>query len=312
MSLVHTIVFKQIMKSKVLYSPDCKMDYDKKRQDERRQTGRIPLLKDVAMKEGNLGGIPVELVTAKGNPQNQIIYYIHGGGFVLGEPATRRFFTAYLAGKLHYNVAAVNYRLAPEFPYPAGAMDCLTVYEALLKRCDSKKIMFVGESAGGNLVLSTLLRAKEKNLPLPAAVFALSPTVQYDKVLPSYTENLNTDCMVGYLSEEVCDLYLQSRDKSLLTNPFVAPYYGDYSGCPPIFLWASKSEVLRDDSICLYKKLKDCGQDCELYLRDHMMHQYVTTPSFPEAKKDLKIMKQRMDEVMRGKTAFGNRRIDLK
>lgn len=71
MSLVHTIVFRQMMKSKVLYSPDCKIDYDKKRQEERRQTGRIPLLKDVAMKEGNLGGIPVELVTAKGNPQNQ-------------------------------------------------------------------------------------------------------------------------------------------------------------------------------------------------------------------------------------------------
>lgn len=301
-----------MMKSKVLYSPDSKMDYDKKRQEERRQTERIPLMKNVAIKEGSLRGIPVELVTAKGNPKNQLIYYIHGGGFVLGEPATRRFFTAYLAGKLHYNVAAVNYRLAPEFPYPAGAMECLTVYEALLKRYDAKKIMFVGESAGGNLVLSTLLRAKEKNLPLPAAVFALSPTVQYDQALPSYTENLNTDCMVGYLSEEVCDLYLQSRDKELLKDPYVAPYYGDYSGCPPIFLWASKSEVLRDDSICLYQKLKDCGQDCELYLRDHMMHQYVTTPSFPEAKKDLKIMKRRMDEVMRGKTAFGNRQIELK
>ena len=301
MSLVHTIIFKQMMKSKVLYSPDSKMDYDNKRQSDRLQTERIPLMKIVSMKEGSLRGIPVELVTAKGNPKNQLIYYIHGGGFVLGEPATRRFFTAYLAGKLHYNVAAVNYRLAPEFPYPAGAMECLTVYEALLKRYDAKKIMFVGESAGGNLVLSTLLRAKEKNLPLPAAVFALSPTVQYDQALPSYTENLNTDCMVGYLSEEVCDLYL-----------YVAPYYGDYSGCPPIFLWASKSEVLRDDSICLYQKLKDCGQDCELYLRDHMMHQYVTTPSFPEAKKDLKIMKRRMDEVMRGKTAFGNRQIELK
>ncbi len=312
MSLIHTIVFKQMMKSKVLYSPDNKIDYDKKRQEERMQTKRIPLPKNVAIKERCIKGIPVEFVTAKGNPGNQIIYYIHGGGFVLGEPATRRFFTAYLAGKLHYNVVAVNYRLAPEFPYPAGAEDCIAVYEALLKRYDSKRIMFVGESAGGNLVLSTLLRVKEKHLPLPAAVFALSPTVQYDKVFPSYTENLNTDCMVGYLSEEVRDLYLQSRDETLLKDPLVAPYYGDYSGCPPIFLWASKSEVLRDDSIYLYKKMKKAGWDCELYLRANMMHQYVTTPSFSEAKKDLKIMKRRMDEVMEGKTAFGNRRFELK
>lgn len=312
MSFVHTIVFKLIMKSKVLYSPDCKIDYEKKRQEERRQTERIPLLKNVAVKESRMAGIPVELVTAEENPQNELIFYIHGGGFVLGEAKTRRFFTAYLAGKLHYNVVAVNYRLAPEFPYPAGAMDCLAVYEALLNRYDAGKIMFVGESAGGNLVLSTLLRAKEKNLPLPAAVFAFSPTVQYSKAFPSYTGNLNTDCMVGYLSEEVCDLYLQSRDKALLKNPFVAPYYGDYTGCPPIFLWASNSEVLRDDSIFFYKKLKSCGQDCELYLRDNMMHQYITTPSFPEAKKDLKIVKQRMDEVMNGKTEFGNRCVILK
>lgn len=311
MSLVHTIVFKQMMKSKVLYSPDQKTDHDKKRQEERMQTARIPLSKNVAIRESNMDGIPVELVSAKENNGNQIIYYIHGGGFVYGEPGTRRFFTTYLAGKMHYNVVAVNYRLAPEFPFPAGAMDCLTVYEALLKQYDSNKIIFVGESAGGNLVLSTLLQAKERNLPLPAAVFALSPTVQYDKVLPSYTENLDTDCMVGYLSEEVCDMYLQSRNKALLENPFVAPYYGDYSDCPPIFLWASKSEVLRDDSIYLYEKLKARGQDCELYLRDHMMHQYVTTPSFPEAKRDLKIMKQRIDEVMGGRTTFGNRRIDL-
>lgn len=312
MSLVHTIIFNQMMKSKVLYSPDCKADHDKKRQEERRQTGRIPIPKNVAIKEVNMEGIPVEFVTAKGNNESQIIYYIHGGGFVYGEPGTRRFFTTYLAGKLHYNVAAVHYRLAPEHPYPAGAMDCFTVYEALLKQYDSKKVMFVGESAGGNLVLSTLLQAKERNLPLPAAVFALSPTVQYDKVFPSYTENLHTDCMVGYLSEEVCDMYLQSRDKTLLESPFVAPYYGDYSGCPPIFLWASKSEVLRDDSIYLYEKLKACGQDCELYLRDNMMHQYVTTPSFPEAKKDLKIMKRRMDEVMGGSTVFGNQRIEVR
>lgn len=301
-----------MMKSKVLYAPGGNVDYEKKRQEERMQMKWLPLPKNVAIKEGSIKGIPVEFVTAKGNPRNQMIYYIHGGGFVYGEAATRRFFTTYLAGKFHYNVVAVNYRLAPEFPYPAGALDCIAVYEALLKRYDSKNMMFVGESAGGNLVLSTLLRAKERNLPLPAAVFALSPTVQYDKVFPSYKENLNTDCMVGYLSEEVCDLYLQSRDKALLQNPFAAPYYGDYSGCPPIFLWASDSEVLRDDSIYFYKKMKKAGWDCELYLRDGMMHQYVTTPSFPEAKKDLKIMKRRMEEVMGGKTAFGNRRFELK
>lgn len=112
--------------------------------------------------------------------------------------------------------------------------------------------------------------------------------------------------MIANLSEEVRDVYLQSEDPAVLRNPFAAPYYGDYSGCPPIFLWASGSEVLRDDSVYLYEKLKAAGQDCELYLRDGMMHGYPGTPAFPEAEEDLKVMKQRMDEVMGGKTGFGN------
>lgn len=78
------------------------------------------------------------------------------------------------------------------------------------------------------------------------------------------------------------------------------------------FLWGSNSEAIRDDSIYLYEKLKSNRQDCELYIREHMMHVYTTTSTFPVAKTDLKIMKQRMDEVMSGKSHFGNRLVDLK
>ncbi len=311
MSEIHTLIFNEIMKSKTMYSPDRKVDYEKKRKEERQQTKQVPLPENIAFTEEHMGGVSVELVTAENNPKDRMIYYIHGGGFIYGEPATRRFLTSYFAGTFHCNVAAVDYRLAPEFPYPAGALDCIAVYEALLKQYDSKKIVFVGESAGGNLVLSTLLRAKERKLPLPAAVFAVSPTVQYDQVFPSYTENADSDCMIGNLSDEVCDVYLQSKDPAVLKDPFAAPYYGDYSGCPPIFLWASGSEVLLDDSVFLYEKLKAAGQDCELYIRDHMMHGYLTTPAFPEAQADLQIMKQRMDAVMDGQRDFGNRRITL-
>lgn len=312
MSVIHSIIYKQIMKSKVLYSADNKPDYKEERRKELLQTKRVPIPKNVKLEDGMLGKVPVEWVTADGNKNDQIIFYIHGGGFVLGEPKTRRSITTYLAGKMKYNVVAVEYRLAPEYPYPAGPSDCIEAYENLLKQYDAKKIMFFGESAGGNLVLSTLLQAKERKLPLPAAVFAIVPTVQYDSEFLSYKENLNTDCMVGYLSEEVFDAYLQSRDEKLVKNPFVAPYYGDYSNCPPIYLWASTSEVLRDDSIYLYEKLKATGQPCEIYLRKNMMHTYHIIPYIPEAKKDLKIMKQRMDEVMEGRVVLGNKRVDLR
>lgn len=312
MSIVHHIVYRQMMKSKVLYSAEHKSDYKEERKKERLLAERVPLPRNVKIKEDKLGNILVEYVTKKENPEDRILFYIHGGGFVLGEPKTRRAFTIYLADKMGYNVVAVNYRLAPEAPFPAGSSDCLQAYEEILKQYDAEKILFVGESAGGNLVLSTLLQAKEKNLPLPAAVFAIAPTLQYDQEFPSYTENLNTDCMVGYLSEEVCDEYLQSREEEVLHNPIAAPYYGDYAGCPPIYLWVSSSEVLRDDSIFLYEKLKKEKQPCNLYIRKNMLHTYITIPIIPEAKKDLKIMKQLVDDAMKGRASRENKWVDLK
>lgn len=312
MSIIHHIVYKQIMKSKMLYSAEHRTDYKEKRKKEKLQTERIPIPKNVIIKEDKMGNIPVEIVTKKENPKDKIIFYIHGGGFVLGEAKTRRTFTTYLAEEMKYDVIAVDYRLAPEAPFPAAPSDCLKAYEGVLRQYNSKKILFVGESAGGNLVLSTLLQAKDKGLLLPAAVFAIAPTVQYDKEFPSYTENLNTDCMVGYLSEEVCNEYLQTRDEGVLQNPIAAPYYGDYTNCPPIYLWVSSSEVLRDDSIFLYEKLKREKQPCNIYIRKKMLHTYITMPSIPEAKKDLKVMKQLMDDVLEGRTCPENKWVDLK
>ena len=291
MSLLHTIIFKVLMKNRTFYEPG-KKDYEAARRSEIATAAYERLPKGVRLRSNTLGGVPAEWVEKDGNPTDRIVLYIHGGGFVTGCSEARRGFTGHVAGKLGFNVVSIDYRLAPEHPFPEGAEDCLTAYRALLGLYPAEKIVLLGESAGGNLVLSLLVQIKQEGLPFPAASFAIAPTVQYDRELPSYRDNLPTDCIVTNLTDEVCDVYLCSRDEAVLKNPVAVPYYGDYNGCAPVVLWASTSEVLYDDSVLMFEKFKAQGVTTKLYLRRGMLHTWMIIPALSESKKDLKILGQ--------------------
>lgn len=300
MSLIHRLVFRALMKNRSFYEPGEK-DYEAARRGEHASTAYVRIPKGVKLRSETLGGVPAEWIDRAGNPTDRIVLYIHGGGFVTGCSEVRRGFTATIAEKLGFNVVSIDYRLAPEHPFPAGPEDCLAAYRALLGQYPAEKIVLLGESAGGNLVLSLLVQIKQNGLPLPAASFAIAPTVQYDRELPSYRENLPTDCIVTNLTDEVCDVYLRSRDEAALKDPVAAPYYGDYTGCTPVILWASESEVLYDDSMLMFEKLKAQGTTAKLYLRRSMMHTWLIVPLFPESKKDLKLLGQDLHLAFDGK-----------
>ena len=129
------------------------------------------------------------------------------------------------------------------------------------------------------------------------------------KWMTDYIKNYK-ELIVANLSEEVFDMYLQSKDNP--KNPLFAPYYGDFIGCPPIYLWASTAEILRDDSIKLYEKLRKAGHSCNLYLRNGMMHTWMIVPYFPESQKDLKRMKAHLEDVFSGKFQLGDDIVRLK
>lgn len=291
MSLLHSVIFKVLMKNRPFYEPG-KKDYEAARRSEIAAAAYERLPKGVRLRSEALGGVPAEWVGKDGNPADRIVLYIHGGGFVTGCSAARRGFTGHVAGKLGFNLVSIDYRLAPEHPFPAGAEDCLAAYRALLERYGAEKIVLLGESAGGNLVLSLLVQIGQNGLPFPAASFAVAPTVQYDRELPSYRNNLPTDCIVTNLTDEVCDVYLRPRGGAVLKNPVAAPYYGEYNSCTPIVLWASESEVLYDDSVLMFEIFKARGVTTKLYLRRGMMHTWLIIPALPESKKDLKILGQ--------------------
>lgn len=300
MSMLHTIINRGIRIRRQFYEPENPFDYNAMRRQELAATSLVRVPKTVSFTRGTLGGVNAQWIRKSGSPEDRIALYIHGGGFCTGASDARKGFTSYIADSLGVNVVSLDYRLAPEHPFPQGAEDCLAAYKALLEIYAPDKIVFIGESAGGNLVLSLLLSAKAHMLPLPAAVFAISPTVQYDRELPSYRDNLHTDSIVTNLAPEICDVYLRSHDKAVLRDPIAAPYYGDYRGCPPVILWASRSEVLLDDSLILFDRLKEQGTSSRLYLRDGMMHAWPVVPQLPESKKDLKLLGMDMNSAFDG------------
>ena len=284
MSLMHSIIFHVVNRGKTVYDPSQPFDYAAKRAAQDRVTPqRLP--RGVQARGIEAPEITGEYLSAEGNPSDTAVLYIHGGGFVVGSTKTVRPMTGGMVKWLGLNVLSIDYRLAPEHPYPAAHEDCMSAYRWLLEQPFGRRIVIMGESAGGNLVLGTVLRAKAEGIPLPECVVALAPTIQYDQVFPSYTENLKTDCMVSNLSEETIAVYLCSKDPQKLHDPYFAPYYGDYNGFPPTLIIASDSEVLRDDAIQLQGKLQASGVPSQLSMYHNLMHTFPLIPAIPESKK---------------------------
>lgn len=284
MSIAHKIACSIIEKGKTEYNPDKPKDYIEARKRAEQNAKKVP--QSVSCKYVKLNNAGIEFLSSAKNPKDRIVFYIHGGGFVEGSALSRRSFTLYVVQKLGLNVAAIDYRLAPEQPYPAAVNDCFEAYEYVLKYVKSSGIVVAGESAGGNLVFATVLKAKAENVALPACIAAFSPTVQYAKVFPSYTENLATDCIITNLSDEVKATYLKGVE--LDKAEYAEPLYGDLKGLPPTLLSVSNSEVLYDDSLAMYGKLIESGTHCRLKVYRKTMHAFQIIPEFPEARKALK------------------------
>ena len=248
----------------------------------------IPLPKDVEIKDIVLNSMSSELITKKGNDKG-IVVYIHGGGFTTGSAIERRIITQYVVDNYGYDCISLNYRLAPEYHWPIQLDDCFEAYQNILKEYDSKDIVLMGESAGGQLVLSLSLLCKMKNVSLPKAIVSFSPCTNHAIDLPSHRNNIETDYMlkdliVQGIIEPLCGRKLSEEE---LKDPLLSPYYGDYKGLPPIFLSVSDSETLYDDTMILYEKLVSENHIVELDVKNDMCHAYPIITILPEAKETL-------------------------
>lgn len=299
MSILNRKLLREALKRKKPYDPDKKYDYKKMREEADKVLIKpFDVPEGITLKRFNLNKSAFLLMTKESNPKDKIIYHIHGGGFSGGNIERNIPYLTYVVDKLGYNIIGINYPLAPEHPFPEGLYECVKGYEYLLKEYDGKNIVLIGGSAGGNLVLAILLKIKEKKLPIPGLAFPLSACLQFDQQLESYTKNEKTCVLTNSIIRQIVDTYLLG-DEKLLKNPFVAPLYGDFAGLCPIYIFVSKSEILYDDSVLMYKRLLEQGVKTKLFARRGLVHVWVCNINLREGRRDLRVIKRLIDKTLK-------------
>ena len=224
------------------------------------------------------------LIRRSGNPEDKIIYYIHGGGFTGACTKDRMKFVSALVKEFGYNVFSVDYRLAPEHMQPCQVLDCLDGYRWCMERWKPENTVFLGESAGANLAVALCVLLRDRGLPQPAGVFANSGAYQFDRYTESYERcSLKTDfIVVKSILENMKDVYCRDGEEK---DPYVAPLYADLSGLAPVWLTVSRSESLYYDSLMLYGKLKEYGNDAVLREYDGLCHAFIISPDMRGVRK---------------------------
>jgi len=225
-------------------------DVDEQRRLFRETASAQPLPADVTVAAAELGGIPVAEITLDGIDARHVVLYFHGGVYVISDAFLAAGLASEVGRRTDAKVISVDYRLAPEHPYPAAVDDALAAYEALLDSgIGPSDIAFAGESAGGGLAIATMVNARDHGLPLPAAAFVMSPYVDLTLAGATIETKRDTDPLLSreLLEPRVAD-YVQGQDAAL---GLISPVFADLSGLPPLIIQAGSHEVLLDDAVRL-------------------------------------------------------------
>jgi acetyl esterase/lipase len=243
----------------------------KARADFSASIGAAPVAADITFESGKLAGLPVLASTTPGARTDQTLLYIHGGAFVIGNPTDYRSLSAELGRAAGVSAVSLDYRLAPEHPFPAAVDDCVAAYRALLEGgIKPADIVLAGDSAGGGLVISTLVAARDAGLPMPAGALTISPWVDLACTGSSMQSKIAADPSItreGLLANAA--LYLQGQP---LNTAQASPLYADLRGLPPVFVQVGTAEVLLDDAIRLVGALGAADVPVHLSVWPNMPH----------------------------------------
>jgi epsilon-lactone hydrolase len=220
--------------------------------------------------------------TAASRPERNVLY-LHGGGYVTGGPAFYRHFAWRIANTVKARIWTLEYRLAPEHPFPAALEDALSAFRWLAREMGSaSELLVMGDSAGAGLALCLLLKLRDLGDPLPTAAVAMSPWTDLALSGSSLLENAVSDPMLnaGDLPE-LARCYLGGADPH---DPYASPLYGDPSGLPPVLIQVGSDEILRDDAVRMAAKLQQHNPRSRLEIWPRMPHAFqLFVPALPEA-----------------------------
>src|SRR5438105_7906885 len=230
-----------------------------------------PLPADLTVTAATLGGVPTAEITIDGIEPRHVVLYFHGGVYVLGDAFQAADLASQVGRRTRAKVISVDYRLAPEHPYPAAVDDALAAYEALLRGGTAPSdIAFAGESAGGGLAIATLVNARDHGLPLPAAAYLMSPYA--DLTLAGATMETKREADPLFtpqaLQARVAD-YTSVQDAAL---GLISPIFADLSGLPPLIIQAGTHEVLLDDAVRLARQAATADVEVTLDITPGVPH----------------------------------------
>jgi acetyl esterase/lipase len=228
----------------------------------------------------------------------RVILYFHGGGYIAGSPQTHRALIARLAQASDATAFALDYRLAPEFAFPAAVRDGIDAYRHLISKTASpQSVVFAGDGSGGGLALAVLHAARNANLPMPAACAIMSPWADLSLSGWSILQNAKSD---NALSWEL--LFLSARHylrKNNPCDPYASPVFASFKDFPPLMVHAGSQEMLRDDSSRIGDRAADANIPVSVEIYDGMQHLFQANRHVPEAKVSL----QRLGQFIRARAS---------
>ncbi|HEX3920605.1 MAG TPA: alpha/beta hydrolase, partial [Caulobacteraceae bacterium] len=231
-----------------------------------------PLPEGVTAQPITLGGVPAERVTAVNADAGRAIFWLHGGGYCIGGCVSHRGWAARMAVASAASAYTIDYRLAPEHPFPAAVDDALAAWRGFLAEGhDPKRTVIGGDSAGGGLTMATAVAARDAGLPLPAGLHLVSPWANLTNESPAYAAKGETDFIITQAG--IDDFAANYLPGGMDPNAHLAsPVFADLTGLPPILIQVGSEEVLMSDSVLLAERAGFAQVDVTLRIWPHMIH----------------------------------------
>jgi monoterpene epsilon-lactone hydrolase len=241
---------------------------------------RVRLDADVIREAVTADGVPCEWIIPQNSSTDHVLLYLHGGGFVFGLTPPHLQMGADLAQKMGMPILMVDYRTAPSYPFPAALDDCVSAYLWLLNQgILAQNIVIAGDSAGGNLAITMLMKLRDSGNSLPSAAACLSPVTD---LTPK--DNLRKGFKDPLISPKAARFYSQSYvGNNDAHNPLISPVFGNLRGLPPLLVHAGEDEILRDDAERIAGLAESVGVDVRLEIYPRMWHVWQLNLALPQA-----------------------------